>query len=96
MLGTYLEPLRGARGVLCWDNIGLTSWLSMALLVVAAVLPLLPWLLLVRLLGFTMLGPHMWCARATAQAAAQATTSAYRSAHGVRLMAAADGLKLMA
>lgn len=57
-LGGLLIPARGLHGVLCWHDPRLTTWLALIALVVAAVAPLLPWLLILRATGLLLLGPH--------------------------------------
>ena len=58
-LAAKLVPLRAARGLLTWADPVLTTWLVLLLLALTAVLPLLPWLFLMRLTGLLLLGPHM-------------------------------------
>ena len=59
-LASALIPLRGLRGVLCWHDPALTTWLVLFLIGLTIVLPFLPWLLISRTVGILMLGPHMW------------------------------------
>eukprot|EP00966_Prymnesium_polylepis_P300358 6940890-Prymnesium_polylepis.1 len=59
MLGAKLPPLRGLRGVLCWDDPALTTWLCLLLAAIALLLPLLPWPLICHTSVFLVLGPHM-------------------------------------
>jgi hypothetical protein len=60
MLAGYLVPLRGLHGVLHWHDPAITTWLCLVLGVLAVVLPFLPWLIICRVAGAALLGPHMY------------------------------------
>ena len=64
-LGERLRLARSLRSLLRWEDPALTLWLCATSLLLAVVLPLLPWQALLRLVGLLLLGPHMrWCGRA--------------------------------
>ena len=55
-----LTHVRGARALLAWEDPALTAWVCLALLLLVVVIPLLPWLWIMRLLGAALFGPHMY------------------------------------
>ena len=55
-----LTQVRGVRALLAWEDPALTAWVCLALLLLAVVIPLLPWLWIMRLLGAALFGPHMY------------------------------------
>ena len=72
MIGAQLPLLRGLRGVLCWDDPALTTWLCLPLAALALLLPLLPWQLICHASVFLVLGPHMLLVGTRRQLAADA------------------------
>ena len=64
-LGERLRLARSLGALLSWEDPALTLWLCATSLLLAIVLPLLPWQWLLRLVGLVLLGPHMrWCGQA--------------------------------
>jgi len=54
-----LVYIRTAKGVLTWSDPVLTTWIVLLLLGLVLFLPWLPWLLIGRVGGAALLGPHM-------------------------------------
>lgn len=71
-LAYYLQPLRGLHGVFSWHDPALTTALCHVLAITACILPWLPWLIISRLAGLAVLGPHMWLVGARQRKAAAA------------------------
>ena len=87
MFGGYVLQIRDVHSILCWSDPALSMWLCVILALVAAVLPLLPWLLICRGTGILLLGPHMalvgrWRRQATKAAAAADDTTLVWTASG--------------
>ena len=73
--------VRALAGVLSWDDPALSAWLCATCVLLAAVLPLLPWLFIARAVGILLLGPHMWVyGRRQRAALAEAQAKAAREA----------------
>ena len=58
-LSGYLVTLRGVHGVLMWHDHALSTYLCLMQMVLVVVFPFLPWLVICRVLGMIVLGPHM-------------------------------------
>jgi hypothetical protein len=58
MLGEQLVYVRVLASIYRWDDTVLTGWVCVALVTLAALLPFVPWLLLLRLSGIGLFGPQ--------------------------------------
>ena len=87
MFGGFVLQIRDVHSIFCWSDPALSMWLCVVLALVAAVLPLLPWLLICRGTGILLLGPHMaivgsWRRQAAKAAAAADDTTLVWTASG--------------
>merc|ERR1712196_682142 len=52
--------VRALRALYVWEDPVLTGWVCVTLLLASGLLPLIPWLLLLRLAGAALFGPHQY------------------------------------
>ena len=60
IIGEYMVFVRALRALYVWEDPVLTGWVCVTLLLASGLLPLIPWLLLLRLAGAALFGPHQY------------------------------------